>query len=307
MRVFKKLLAIVAAFALAAALPLLLPAPMPVDAQDVSNSISRILSGDTVSGGIAADDGDVVLLVKYIGTAGSGTVEVADATGDLTFKDGVIGSEAAVDDFECPVSGALGGIIDTSNSACDTLGEVVDTINGNCTGCNTSAWRAVILDGLRADSADNTLQTQAATSAQVANGVPLYRETDTAFLAARAMTTMRTIQPYIDNRDSKLIPDPFIGTRAVAFLAKGTSTFGSGTSTLEVWSVKVTHGTAGAETTTQLWSQAGGATTAEKVFDTFNDYGLHSKKGEKLLVRLKNSAAASSVVFFVGGMQYRYN
>lgn len=282
------------------------PAPI-VHAQDAFwLTMSRLLTGETVSGGLSADDSDVAIIVKYIGTSASATVEVADATGDITFKDGAAGSEAVVDDFECPVSGALGGVIDVSDAACNTLGEVVDTINGNCTGCNASAWRAVILDGLRADSSNNTMQTLAATSAQVLNGVNLVWETDTAFMATRAMTTMRTIQPYIDNKDNDLVSDPFAGTRGVVMIAKGTSTYGSGTSALEVISVKVTNGTKGSETTTTLWSQAGGATTAEKVFDVFNDYGLHSKKGEKLLVRLKNSAAMASVTFFAGGTQYNY-
>jgi hypothetical protein len=96
--------------------------------------------------------------IKYFGPGGTATTTVASTGTTLTF----VVNGAAYTGFECPVSGALGGIIDTSNAACDTAGEVVDIINATATSFSTGYFRAVIGAGLRTSTSNATMVTDAA-------------------------------------------------------------------------------------------------------------------------------------------------
>lgn len=264
--------------------------PAPVLAQSAYDSgIAQILRGQAAGLALTADDTSLAVIVRYIGTQ-SGLVAVA-ANGDITFTQGATGSEAASTEFECPVSGALGGVIDVSDAACNTLGEVVDTINAS------TSWRAVIIDGLRSDSSNDTLLTFSATAATAVNGYPLYWDTDTAFSSTIAIlpTEARKMPFYLQGRS--LRTDPYAGTLPLFWYGNATSTYGSGTSTLSLVSVKATYATsnlAGTETATTILSLAGGATTAAKEVD-FRAHGVYGRRGEKLLFRMINSAAAASV------------
>lgn len=264
--------------------------PAPVAAQSMYDSgISQILRGQAAGLALTADDTSLAVIVRYIGTQ-SGTVAVA-SNGDITFKQGASGSEAASTEFECPVSGALGGVIDVSDTACNTLGEVVDTINAS------TSWRAVIIDGLRSDSSNDTLLALAETTATAVNGLSLYLDTDVAYASTIALlpTEARQMPFYLQGRTLKT--DPYAGSLPLFWYGNATSTYGSGTSTLSLVSVKATYNTtnyAGTETATTILSLAGGATTAAKEVD-FRAHGVYGRKGEKLLFRLINSAAAASV------------
>lgn len=266
-----------------------------------------------VSGALGADDTDVALIVQHVGDdAVSGTVTVA-ANGDITFKTGASGSEAADDAFECPVSGALGGVIDVSDSACDTIGEVVDTINGTCTGCDSTEWRAVWLDAERTDSSNDSLLAMSETAATAVNGLNLVWDTDTVgFRSSIALTPYRTMPAYLEgfgvSGQNRFQKNPFINQWAAFLVSNATSTYGTGSSNYRIKSCAVTllsNGSNSSETCTTLYSVAGGATTANKVFD-FTPYGILGRKNEKLLVRLENSAAMASTAHYAYGLTWHY-
>jgi hypothetical protein len=230
------------------------------------------------------------LLVKYVGTAATHTrptVAVA-AGGDIAFTyDG----SSADEDVICP-SGGTGGTIDVSDGDCDTLGEVVDIINA------TDNWRAMILDGLRTDSSNNTLSTLAATVAS--SGLSLYGDSAVNFDVKLALTTKRDINQFM-TPDGRWTPSAFTGTLPVLLYWNMTSTYGSGTSAISVYSVDAQLAN-GAEVVTTLYSEAGGATTAANEQEWRN--GFIGKRGEKMLIELNNSAAMSAVAFYVNALEF---
>lgn len=277
---------------------------------------ARMLSGEAASGFNSAISTHTSLIVGYTGgtaASPSGLVAVA-AGGAITFTQGAAGSEAATTEFECPVSGALGGVIDVTNAACDTLGEVCDVINGSGTGstytANTS-WRCVILDGLYADSSNDTLVTISATQAARPDGLALLGDTAVSFDVARALLPayMRSLDWYVDGSPLKqLKPRPFEGLRSHLFKTIATSTYGSGTSTIEVSSVRdvfnrTQYGQKLTETATTIWSQAGGATTVAGTAD-FTPLGLQGETDAKIVVKLNNSAANTVTTLTNWALQY---
>lgn len=260
---------------------------------------------------LGADDTDVAILVKHLGSSAEAAGEVAVAAGgDITFT----ASTVAVDDFECPISGALGGVIDVSDAACDTIGEVVDIINGNCTGCVKGNWVAVILDGQRGDSSNNSLLTISATGADAKGGLELKWDTDTVgFTSSIAIVPVeaRSIEFYLGGLGSSrtLKSNPFANTQAQLLQANATSTYGSGTSIYYVRSIAVANAAnngLNTETAHPIYAEVGGATTANKLFGGtmgFGGYGgLWGRKGEKLLARLVNSAASASTFHAATGL-----
>lgn len=261
--------------------------PTYIDAQSAPTPTFAAVSDDTAIG----------MLVRYVGSASSATVAVS-AGGDITFQV----SAAAYTGFECPVSGALGGIIDVSDAACDTLGEVVDIINAS-----GSDFRAVLIDGLRSDSSNDTLLTFSATQVTRRDGYPLYLDTDVALFDSRALVPNRTdISGYLGGPPNHyLLQNPYSwGPTARPYLRwyEAKSTYGSGTSLAYVYSVKAVNKAAGSETVTTLWGpEAGGATTATKQFSYWQTNNLPGRPYEKLMVRLVNSAAMASTGGFASG------
>jgi hypothetical protein len=263
---------------------------------------------EPVSGVITADDTDVAILIRYVGSTGtaatqSGDVEVA--AGDILLKTGAIGAEIA--DVTITRCGATDGTLDADDAECNTLGEMVDSINVSAN------WVAVILDGLRSDVISGAqLLTRARIDANLVAGIPLFWDTSVAFTSTIALvpSEARTMGFYYNRsppNNALTSSDPWSQTRTGYCLGNATSTYASGTSTLQVISTKVTNsGTGnGAEVNTTLYSEAGGATTVSKTFD-YRDICLWGKKGEKLIVRLDNSAAMSVVTNRQFGYQVRY-
>lgn len=131
--------------------------PILVTAQDSYGvAAARVANGTGFLRGFSAVSTESLILLRYTGTSAlGGTITVA-AGGDLTFSQGAVGSSAVDATMECDAaiaaSGSRNGIYDlsTPDVACDTLGEVVDLINSQGTN-----WRAVILDGARANLTDN--------------------------------------------------------------------------------------------------------------------------------------------------------
>jgi len=243
-----------------------------------------------------ADDTAIAALVRYVGTNTSATVAVA-AGGDLTFQVG----GSAVSTFECPVSGGLGGVIDVSDTACDTLGEVIDTINGNCTGCTAPGdFRAVLVDALRSDSSNDSLVTFGTTQITRTDGLQLNIDTDVLFADSRALVPNRTnIAGYLGGPPNyPLLANPNGGLTPSLRYYSITSTYGSGTSTVTINAVKVLNKSAGSEIVRTLYGpQAAGATTAAKNFD-FLVTPIPANPGEKIVVRTVNSAAMASTAGF---------
>lgn len=275
-----------------------LAAVLPISAQSIYDIGAAMLARSTnTSRTLSAVSTHVPLVVKYVGdNTSGGNVAVAAATGDLTFTEGAVGASVADDSLECPVSGALGGIIDVSDGACDTLGEVADIINAS------TNWRAVIIDGVRSDTSIDALITISETAANAAGGLNLTGDTAVTFDVAIAALPreLRSIAPYLGPREqgSRMIENPLKGTKSVFYYLIATTTYASGTSTLEGYCVaqrlRSAGSTAGAETATQLFSIAGGATTVAGSVDARQMAGLSCSEGEKLFIRVNNSAALSA-------------
>lgn len=271
-----------------------------VHAQQVVD-VGRFLPAVPTGNSITADDTDVAMIVKYIGSSASADVAVA-AGGDLTFRDNAVADAT----FECPVSGALGGIIDVSDAACDTMGEVVDIVNASAN------WRVVLIDALRSDSSNDTIKTISATEATTAKGLVLNFDTDVAFMVSVSLLPFEyrdSIMPYLEGVQSGNAwnQNPFSGTQSRARLATGFSTYGSGTSLWEVHCRKPKFAQAGSETVVKRWTTAAGATTVRDTLDAVDwGEGVLCDQDAVPLVRIKNSAAAATVQLTAHGAMWRY-
>lgn len=275
---------------------------VPVESQDVFNSaVRRVAEAKRVLRGIGAVSTEVPIIVRYVGTnANGGTVAVA-AGGDLTFSQGAVGSSTADATVKCP-SGGSSGVIDVSDTACDTLGEVVDILNA------TSNWRAVILEGLRADSSNNTLITLSETAANTIDGLGLLHDGTVSFKGTILVNSddARSMKFYVDptrRQGTGIKAKPFAGQSAIALLLRSTSTYGSGTSSLEVICVDVTNGATGASETSTKYVTAAGATTVATTLD-FTPYGLGCPVGQKMLWRTNNSEAMTVFTGYAAGLVY---
>lgn len=262
-----------------------------------------------------AEDGETGMTCRYIGTNASGKIAVA-AGGDLTFTDGASGSEAATSTFECPVSGALGGVIDVSDTACNTMGEVVDIVNAS------SNWRCVLASSLRSDSSDDTLVAISATAATDPKGLKLKVDSSVALISTLVVAPIGW-DDYDKlnngNNSTTFKQKPWSNSRAVLEAAYALSTYGSGTSLISVIAVDRTQAAAGSETATTIWpATAGGATTVAKVFgscstpatgcDTaWGPGGIIGPPGQQLMLRLTNSAALSVNTLAVNGLFFPNN
>jgi len=238
-----------------------------------------------------ADDTSIAMLVRYVGANTSADVAV-ETDGNLTFRV----AATAYDGFECPVSGALGGVIDVSDAACNTMGEVVDTINGS-----GSDFRAVLVDSYRAEVSTDAMVTFSATEVTRTDGLQLNIDTDVIFTLSYALIPVRNdISVFLGGPPNyRLLENPFGGMWASLQWLEGASTYGSGTSNWYVYSVKPSNKASGSETVTTLWGpEAGAATTVTKQLSQFQTNMLPGRFHEKMIVHLVNSAAMASTSGF---------
>ncbi len=278
------------------ALALTLLASVSVHGQDMHQRVlAQFLMGETVSNHQSAEDVNVAIIVKYIGShsSNSATIEV-EAGGDLLFKE-----DAAVDaSVECPAVGT-DGTIDVSNAACNTLGEVVDIINADVN------WSAVILDGLRTDTSDNFLLVRSATEAILPEGVNLFWDTDVADQVTFALTELRTMAFYVggSTATNPVVVNPFRDLRAVVYEVNYNINFGTA-GTLAIVSVDSNY-RAGTETATTLYSETL-TDNSETLWDR-KPFGIMGKKGQKLLVRITDTGTIAGVTIVTGhGVEFRY-
>ena len=252
-----------------------------------------------VSATMLAADTSPMFYIKFVGAPGTGTTAtttVAVTTTSLTF----VYNGAAYTGFECPVSGALGGVIDTSNAACDTLGEVVDTINSD-RGTTTSLgkFRAVIGAGLRSDASNATMLADAADSeVTTPNGEIVYWDSSVNDdnevglwdynLGARAFFNDNKLpaQGAFGNRDSVLL--------YAAETATNAGTIGD----YIAYAVRERYpeGSNGSEDVRIMYQEVGGATTVLGKMDEFINAGGLRGHNEKVFVRYYASGADTSAI-----------
>jgi hypothetical protein len=259
---------------------------------DYMEYLARFLNGEAVAKVRVVDDTDVAIVVDYV-QAGGGHMfaKVAvEADGNLTFTQDNTDGTTASTELECPVSGALGGVIDVSDAACNTFGEVVDIINAS------TSWRAVLVGALRTDTYDaNSILADAADfDAQAIEGDLLYWDTDACFRTSWVVSEMQDFTNFYVSAGN-LKQNPWDGTRASVRYMDETIDFDSGTSTVKFYAVRPNN-QAGTEVVTLLYSVAGGADgTLKNIIGLGHLGGLLGRKDEKLLVRIENSAEMSAV------------
>ena len=297
---------------LAAALAVLF-APVAV-AQSVEVEIPY--QGIASAAQAVAEDGSIAMYCKYIGTSACASITVDAGTGDLTFTDGTCGAESATDTFECPVAGALGGVIDVSNAACNTIGEVVDIVNAS------SDWRCLPYAALRTDSSNDTLVTIAATQATTPNGLGL--AFDSSVFLSNTVVVSSPLAPPLGTAGYEFLGsgplsstfklNPWYGRRGYIQSLQEVSTYAGGTSNVYVYAVDRKFGATGSETVTTLWGpSACGATTVAKSFGACDTPatgcdvawglgGLWGPPNQQLIVRLVNSTNLSAEVLSFNGL-----
>lgn len=281
----------------------------PVYSQAASlSAYDRVAAGVPAGGGYGLLSTYTPVLIRYIGGGTGGTVTVA-AGGDVTLSTGAVGASAVDTTLECPVSGALGGIIDVSDAACNTLGEVVDIINGSAN------WRAVIIDGVRTDSSDNTLITLAETAANGTDGLLLLGDSTVSLNITRALVpdSARKMRFYLDKQNpgtgtsNRFAPNPFINTKTAFFRAQANFT-GTGASSIKLISDRPTYsqGTvAGSSAIKTEYQETGAATTVDFTLD-FSEVGFFGPDDSRLLVRYDAATTFTAGKLFAAAQFYQY-
>jgi len=168
------------------------------------------------------DDESVIMVIKYIGSEVSGTVDIN--AGNLELHHGDLASEAAdtnvttVFDALNASCGVTAGIDLAADAACDTWGEVVDGIN------STTNWRAVLIDQHRSGTiiaAGADVVDPADGQAKVYGGLAVLQDCSDvgwinhALLPWDALGLHNSIEPWIDN-DGDLIQNPLQGWQCMA-------------------------------------------------------------------------------------------
>jgi len=232
-----------------------------------------------------ANDTDVGIVVKYVGSQASATVTVSSA-GDITFKHGDAGSEAV--DSTIDSGGDDPGVIDVSDSNADTMGEVVDLINASAN------WEAYLKDALRAHNSNNSTGSLLALSETTMT--PNETETDLVMDTSK----MLTLSIRVGSRDQVNGTEENSAAMVTRIISK--NTFGSGTNKIQVYKVDELK-----KTETKIFERDGAATTVEQdITDLIDSLGAGGiavgKTGEHLLVRMIGSAACSGYLQEVGSV-----
>lgn len=258
-----------------------------------------------------ADDTDVRLLIRYVGTTAAGGTVTVSAAGDITLAQGAVSASAADATVKCP-SGGSSGVIDVSDSACNTLGEVINIINASAN------WVAVPLDGLLTDDMDcstsGCLLARSETQAAVIEGLPLFVDTDVALNSTIALVPpeARRIDFYLAGLATLSAPlkrNPFGGYKTIVASQLATSTYGSGTSNMTITSTlrSLVRASTTENTTTLYGPIAGGATTVSKTFIDLGDpVKVLGDADQVLILRVTNSAALASVTHTALGYRAPY-
>ena len=255
--------------------------------------LSERLINARVFGQYVVEDAYPALIVKYIGSEASGTVEVSSA-GDITFKHGDLSSEAV--DATIDSGGDDDGVIDVSDSNADTFGEVVDLINASAN------WRAYLVGALRADSANastGSLLLKSATQAKVAGGVELYLDTSKVLHASVAVRGLRyPSDDFKENDAGQVVAETLEAAKFSEVTRLVYTPTGSGASTYEIHRVNRKTGTA-----TKIVDAAGPSSASEQDTDLTDGAGrgIACDPDEYLVVRVKMASTLTAVKLGVLG------
>lgn len=231
------------------------------------------------------------LIVQYIGSEASGTVEVSSA-GDITFKHGDLASEAV--DATIDSGGDDDGVIDVSDTNADTAKEVEDLINAS------PNWRARLTGFLPDDnmnSSTGTLITRTAAQAKVAGGVTLYIDGTKPDILTFPITGVQFDSLVVDDGRSS-----YNGLRTDdecenwLDYAAVTNVFASGSSVVTVY--EVAHGDSAG--TLRYTSAALVTATKKEIGEAPNpsEPFIKSSIGHRLVVRIVNTSIDLTVTEF---------
>lgn len=286
-----------------AVLGALLALPSVVSAQSGAN-IRGIqvapFEGKRVAQTVSAADTEPVLFIKYfppVGSAtGASTTTVAvEANSDLTF----VVNGAAYTGFECPVSGALGGVIDVSDAACNTLGEVVDIINSTAKTFSTGYFRAAIANGLRTDTSDSNFLADAADNEVTtpSGEVVLWDSSNADDINLALLDRNLGGREYFPEGSRGVVKNPFADSVNVLQYASIQVTNAGTIGDYEVHCVVENYldGGKSSEVDNIIYKEAGAATTVVGKVDEFLNAGGLDCPGGKLLLRALASGADTSV------------
>jgi hypothetical protein len=254
-----------------------------------------------VSNIVTAVDTEAALYIKYYGPGGASTTTVAvEADGNLTF----VVNGAAYTGFECPVSGALGGVIDVSDSACNTAGEVVDIINSTATTFSTGYFRAVIAAGARADDINASWLADAAdTEVTTPTGERvLWDSSDLDDSQVGLWNESLGIRNWISG--TRVPSNAFADRDSVLLYAHENLTNAGTITNIEIHCTVENYkdGGTGSETDSIIYLEAAGATTATGLVNEFTNAGGLVCRGGKLWMRvLASGADTSAQTLFVTG------
>jgi hypothetical protein len=275
--------------------------------------LDKYFAGRVVAQNISAVNTDVAMIVRYVGSNKFAKLAV-ETDGNLTFTQDDVDGTTASTELECPVSGALGGVIDVSDNACDTFGEVVNVINAS------TGWRAVLVGALATDTTDGASNggglkdVAASQNVQRVEGMPLYAETTSNLkVISVALTQFLSAADYLGGgtgvNAGTPFKNPFNGFRTALtylyFLATD-----SGTSIrLTVYSVKGNFSPARkyTETVTTLYDEPGISSTKTLALGgVLGSWGLFGRQDEKIVVRIKGTTTLTSPTIVATGVEYEY-
>lgn len=308
MRSFLKGLAVTVAVAALAALP----AMAVSQASSIFGVKVQPFEAVPLGASITAADTDVALIIKYNGTTADPSIAV-EADGNLTFLVG----DAAYTGFECPVSGALGGIIDVSDAACDTLGEVVDIINADQS--DNSGFMAVIGAGLRSYSSNDSFLADADdTDVSRPQGEVVFWDSSVLDDSGIVLVTQGYTQAQagFDAFGTGVIPErvrlprnPHAGSDSVLLYADERITNAGTIGDFEIHcTVESYLQSGGSEVDTILYRETGAATTALGQANEFlNAGGLMCRDGKLWATILASGADSSAVAMLAYGYRYVRN
>jgi len=273
---------------------------LPFDAEYASNFVS-------------AADTEPALVIKFhpgaTTTAADATTVANVANTSITF----VVNAAAYAGFECPVSGALGGVIDVTNAACNTLGEVVDVINSTASSFTTGYFRAAIVNGLRSDDSGSLLADAADADVRSTSGEVIYFDSsfldDNTVAANFSQADADLAKLYFSISGNKLAvnKNPFARQDSVLLYAAETITNAGTVGLFQAYCVVESYkdGGVSSETVRTLYSEAGAATTATGKIDEFTSIGGLGCRDGKVLVRILASGADTSAVsLFATGFRF---
>jgi hypothetical protein len=282
---------------------------LPVVAAAQPYTVNRNINNVTpISASLVAADSDVALVIKYFPGPGQGSGAITptvavEADGNLTFTVAAV----AYAGFECPFSGALGGVLDVSDAECNTAGEVVQIINSTPISFATGYFRAALVGALASD----VLSTQAwlPDAADTDVGRPDLGEViywDSSALDDNTATFFDDslgASAFIGTRN--VAKNPFADTDALIAWVRATSTNAGTVGDVTVSAVKSNYGSGGgcnsgtdcgsySEVVRTVVVEAHATTEDDNLSAEFPD-GFFVK-GEKVIVRIDATGADTSVI-----------